>query len=123
MTHQGAGVDATDPHHAVAAEPALEILTAAPVAGHRRKLAHNHAAHVGMVGFVVLSVHPRVAQFRIGEGHQLTRVAGIGHHLLIARHAGVEDHLTDHGAPGPEGQAPQHGAIGQHQESLLGRRA
>jgi len=84
----------------------------------RSQLAGNHAAHLRGIGFLILGIDAGVAQFRVSEGDQLTDVAGIGDHLLIAGHAGVEHHFADGGSNRPEGKAAQQGAIRQHQQRL-----
>ena len=50
-------------------------------------------AATGSALLVILGRHAHIAHMREGEGHDLARVGGIGHDLLITRHGGVEDKL------------------------------
>ena len=74
---------------------------------------------MGPIGFLVLAIHARIAQFRVGEGDELARVARVGDDLLVAGHAGVENHFTDGATPGPKGLTAQHQAIGEHQQGRI----
>ena len=120
VTHQGAGVDPGDAHQSMALHPVLQGFPAAPAAGGRRQLTGDHPAGVGLIRFLIIGIHTGVAQFRIGKGHQLSGIGGIGEHLLVAGHAGVEHHFTDHRAATAEGFPDQNRSIGQNEMGLSG---
>ena len=60
----------------------------------RGELAHHQRAALDPVGFGGVVAAAVVADERVGHHHHLTRVGGIGDHLLVPGHAGVEDHLA-----------------------------
>lgn len=66
-----------------------------PIRLHPTGFANDEPRHLRYRRFTILSVHPVVADQRIGHGHQLTRVRGIRENLLIPGHRRVEDDLTE----------------------------
>ena len=65
----------------------------------------------------ILLIGADIADVREGEGDDLPRVGGIGHHLLISGHGGVEAELADRLAFGAEAPAPDRPAIGENDDS------
>jgi hypothetical protein len=119
VTHQGTGVQTADAHQLVGLHPALKGLFTAPVAGNWGQLAGNHATGMGAISFLIVSIHPGVTEFGIGEAHQLPGIGGVGQHLLVTGHAGVEHHLTDGGAAMAEADTGENRAIGKDEISLV----
>ena len=118
VTHQCTGIDTSDAHHLMGPHPVLQRVLAAPVAVQRSELPCDHATGVRLISLLVIGIDSGVAQFRVGKGDQLTVVAGIGEHLLVAGHAGVEDHFSDHGTAMAETMAREHGPIRQNEMCL-----
>jgi len=90
---QGPGVDALDSRDAILVEIGRQGLVRPPVADQRAELADHEAGAMGLPGFHVLEIDPRVADHRVGHRHDLPLVGRIGQDLLIAGHGGVEAHL------------------------------
>ena len=66
----------------------------APVARHRRLLAHDEAGHLRRARLDVLGRHAVVADLRARHRDDLSGVGRIGQHFLIAGHARVEHDLA-----------------------------
>ena len=78
---------------------------------------------MGPIGFLVDGIDPRIAELGIGEGHELTRIARIGHDFLVTGHAGVEHHFAKDRSRCTKTLTAQHGAIGEDKNSRSGRLA
>ena len=76
---------------------------------------------MGLGRLDVLFVGTDVADVREGEGDDLPRVGGIGHHLLVSGHGGVEAQLADRLALGAEAPAPDRPAVGENDDSRRAR--
>ena len=105
VAHQRARVDAGDRRDPAVVQPGQPAAL-----GARRVLAVDRRAHDGRAGVDPVGLHRLrgdavVADVRVREGDQLTRVAGVAHRLLIARHRGREDDLADGVRVGSAGQA------------------
>jgi len=90
------------------AQEVRETRDALPVA---RRIAHvmaHEPLQVKLGGLHVDLVDAIVAELRVGEGHDLARVGGVTHDLLVPDHRGVEDDLAERlplGARGSSGKA------------------
>ena len=87
VTSEAAGVDPGDARDLMAFEVAAQTLGRAPVRRTPRQVTHDHAPAVRRPRFVVVAVDAVVADVRIGEGDDLTRVRRIGDDLLVAGRA------------------------------------
>jgi hypothetical protein len=66
----------------------------APVARHRRKLAHHQSLNERLSCFVILDVGSVIANLRVGEDDNLAGVGRIGENFLIAGHGRIENDLA-----------------------------
>jgi hypothetical protein len=95
--------------------PAVEALGRAEAARVGHVLTDDAAQRMRVDRLDILGVRADIADVREGEGDDLARIGGIGHHLLIAGHGRVEADLADGLALGPESPAPDQRAIVQRQ--------
>ena len=93
LTGQAAGVDALHAQHAVLFQEIGQGGPAPPVGKIGLVLLDYERLHMDLAGFHVLGAGPVVADQRIGHGHHLELVGGIGQDLLVAGHGGVETHF------------------------------
>ena len=68
----------------------------APLAAYAAGLVDYQAGRVGFPRLHILVVDSVVADQRVGQGHDLPVVGGVGQDFLIARHGGIEDELAVH---------------------------
>ncbi len=120
MAGERPGVDLADADHPRGVEVGLQLTGGSPGGGHGRVLAHDEAGHLGTGGFHVLPIHPVVPDVRIGHGHDLAGVRGIGQHLLVAGERGVEHHLARRFTGPPEGSSFEDGAVLEGQDRGAG---
>ena len=112
---QRARVHLVDADDAVFPQVTAQVAGGAPVGVARCQLAHDQAARPRLARLRVVLVDPVVADQRIGQAHQLTRVGGIGEDLLVAGHRRVEHHLAGHLAVRADRPARERRAILQCQ--------
>jgi hypothetical protein len=112
----GAGVHARHADPAPARQPLVERLVGAEAGRPGDRLGHHAAQRMGVDGLDILGVCADIADVREGEIDDLTGIAGVGHHFLIARHRGVEAQLSDSLALGPGAAPPEQGAIGERHD-------
>jgi len=116
---QSARVDASDASDAETAQHCVKRCFRSVVTRSARHLAHDHAATEWLRCFVVRSVRSVVADVRIRERDDLSGVARIGDHFLVASHDGVEHNFaarhTCHWQVGPNQLTLENAAIGKHQ--------
>ena len=89
-----AGVDVADRDDVVAREVVAQRALGAPVARHRRGIAHHEPGHLRLRRLVVGAGHAVIADLRRGHRDDLARVRRIGQHFLVTGHAGVEHHFA-----------------------------
>ena len=77
----------------------------------RHECAHHQTGDVDRGGFLVLVVHAGVADVRIGQGHDLLTVGGVGQYLLVTGHRGIEDDLANGLTVGANRPTAKHAAI------------
>ena len=92
---QPPGVDPADADPAAPFEPAHERLGGAPVRRLGRVPLHDQPVGDRITRLVVLGIDADIPDMREGEGHDLARVGGVGHDLLVACHRRVEAKLGD----------------------------
>ena len=113
------GVHALDAGDAVFLQDFRQRFGVAEVGGHVVVFPHDHAAHGGGFGFVVLVGDAVVADQRIGHHHRLGGVAGVGHDFLIPRHGRVEHDLVHRVHVGPEPPAQHFQPVFHHDLATL----
>ena len=91
---ESTGVDPGDTGETMAAQIVVEMLLTSPVALAAGEIADDHAPAEGLRRLVVGGVHAVVADVGVGEGDDLTGVAGVGDDLLVAREHRVEHDFT-----------------------------
>ena len=111
-------VDVGDGDDVVADEVVAQRAVGAPVAGQRRRLAHDEAGDVRRLRFGVAGRHAVVADLRRGHRDDLAGVGGIGEHFLIAGHARVEHDLAARFAGRAGGDAAVPGAVFESQNCV-----
>ena len=87
----------------------------APAARDHRQIAHHQAGGVDLRRLHVLGGGAGVADVRIGQRDDLTRVGGIGEDFLIAGDGGIENDLSSAIAGGANGLASEDRPIPQSQ--------
>ena len=119
---RGARVHAGDAGDAAGAQPCIEPLGGAPVAGLGDVLFHHQAAGGDGEGFDVLGIGADIADMGEGEADHLAGVGRVRQGFLVAGHAGVEADLAQalaigagcfRGGMGAEATAPEDVAVGQ----------
>ncbi len=99
-------------------EVVAERAVGAPVAGQRRRLAHDEAGHARRLRLGVAGRHAVVADVRRRHRDDLAGVGRIGQHFLIAGHARVEHDLAARFAGRAGGDAAIPGAIFESQSCV-----
>ena len=117
MDRQCARVDAVDAGDAVLLEVVVKALFAPPVAGRGQVADHKPGQKKG-AAFHVRAIDSVVADFRCGEGDELSGVGGVGEDFLVAAHAGVEDHLAERILRCPKRDAVKHRSVIQREKRL-----
>src|SRR5690242_1495466 len=79
-------------------------------------LAHHQPYRLDTIGLLDGGIDAVVADERIGQYQQLTRIGGVGEHLLVASHGGVEHDLAVSTANPPERTAGKYGTISEHEK-------
>ena len=64
----------------------------------RGAIANDQAGRHRSLRFLVFGVAARVADVRIGQGHQLAGIGRVGENLLVPGHGRIENDLTDSSA-------------------------
>ena len=72
-----------------------KTLRGTPTALCARKLLNDKTTDLWETAFRICWIGSVVSDERIGHGHELAAVGGIGEHLLITAHGGIETDLTD----------------------------
>ena len=116
VSGERAGVDGLDADDSVAAQVRLEAQPAAPARRDRGGLLDDEAVHQGPPGLDVFRVQPVVADERVGHGHDLAAVRGIGEDLLVAGHGRVEDDLAGGLADGAQRLTAEDTAVAQDEK-------
>ena len=92
---QLACIDIGDGDDAMPAQVGIEWLLRAPVAGQARQIANDQSSGVNLRRLLIDSVAAGVADVRIGERDDLTRVRRVGQDFLVAGDRRVEHHLAN----------------------------
>ena len=113
-----AGVHALDRDDTALAQQVRKAALALPVAGLAAHVAHHQARKRKPAGLHGGGAHAVVSHLRIRERHDLPRVAGVAHDLLVARHRSVEHDFPKGLSPGAGAPAPIHRAVLKRQKRL-----
>ena len=114
-----ARVDALDGDDALLDQPLGEGEVGAVVGRDRGELADHERLGPGALRLRVLAGDAVVPDERVGHGHDLSGVGGIGEDLLVARHGGVEDEVAPLLARGAHAAPLEHLARLERQPGLL----
>src|SRR5690606_9130875 len=115
QTGEPAGVDIGNGHNIVALQEIVEILFITPVAGHQREVPNDQPSRPDRIGLVVLGVSTGIADVRIGQRDDLSRVGRISENFLIPGHGCVENHRSTGNTLRSDGAASEYTAIFQCQ--------
>jgi hypothetical protein len=86
----------------------------------QRQVADDQAGGVHFGRFDVFGVDAVVADVRVRQRDDLTRVAGVGQDFLIAGHGGVEHHFTGRVAGGADGNTFENRSVCKGQDGRNG---
>ena len=111
-------VDVGDGDDAVGDKVVAQRALRAPVAGHRRLLAHDEPSDMRRLRFPIRRRHAVVPDLRARHRHDLTGVRGVGQHFLIARHARVEHDFAAGHTFGAGGLSAEPRAVFQRKNRL-----
>ncbi len=109
------GVDAGDADDVVGREVGAEIGGRAEIGNHARQIADDEPRRERLPRLDVFRVDADVADVRIGERDDLSRIRGIGEDLLISGHRRVEHDLTCRMSDGADRHAAKDRAVGERQ--------
>ena len=108
---QATGIDVGDGDDVVAPEVIRQALFVAIIAGQQRQVADHQAGGPDGGGLLVLGIGAGIADMRVGQGDNLSRVGGIGENFLVAAHGGIENDFTNRGALGTYRQTFENTAV------------
>ena len=113
------GINVGNGDHALAQEKSFKAFLSAEVRHSARALANHQPRRPDAIRFAVLRIAARIANLRIGEGHDLLSVGGIGEDLLVPRHGGVKYHFSSGDPFGAKGNSRKEAAIFEGEEGWL----
>jgi hypothetical protein len=91
VPHQRARVNIPDRRNFVAVQVKLRALRGSPVGRNLGKLPDDERFDVWPPGLLIFKIGADVADVRIGEADNLSRIAGIGENFLVTGEAGIEN--------------------------------
>ena len=110
-SRQAACIDVGNRHHAVALQVGRQALRRPPVAVDPGAVTDDQARSHRSLRFLIFRVTAGVADMRVGQGHDLTRVGGVGQDLLVTGHRRIENRFAD-GVPAcPDTAAAKNAAV------------
>ena len=112
---ESTGIHTLHTHNMIGTQITAQAVLTAEITAHRGQMADHKRLRPGPEGFIVLPIHPIIADQGIGHHHTLPRVGRVGEDLLIAGHGRVEHHFTYTVLHGPDSFSMEHRAIGQNQ--------
>ena len=116
VTHECSCIDAFDGNDVPAFQIRLEALFGAPVGSDTTRFTNDKSFDPRARRLCIAFVDAVVADERVGHAHDLSRVRGIGKHLLITGHRGIENHLAADFAFGRPGATAKRATIFKSQE-------